>query len=463
MRLRTSIILAATAVAALTVSGTASASPATGHGPGSSIHATGVRPGAIKHISSSTGTLTLKSTNAYADQTSDNWSGYVTPEVSAGYTATSTTFTVPTLTTCGSTDTASSFWAGLDGDGDNTVEQDGVEVDCTGGSASLYAWVETYPAPQQEIDNSTTGTPAPVEPGDSIVSTVTEIDPSEYNVFVEDATQRWSLSADLDMPAGYTGEDLTSEVITEATTECDPTCTIMPLTDFGQVNFGDALYFTSSGATDYANSNTTKIDLYQNGVEADDVGPLAADSAFTVTYGTPDQVTVTNPGNQSTQVDAPPVSLQIRATSNTGAALSYAASGLPPGLSINSTTGLISGTPTAIGTYGVTVTATDTKGTPGSAAFTWTILKKPAAPKPGAPKPHQCGARTATTLRICWPAVAHATSYSGLLYKHGHNFTTSALREVFRGLRRNTSYRLRMWASNAAGSSAVVVLVVRTK
>ena len=109
MRLRTSIILAATAVAALTVSGTASASPATGHGPGSSIHATGVRPGAIKHISSSTGTLTLKSTNAYADQTSDNWSGYVTPEVSAGYTATSTTFTVPTLTTCGSTDTASSF------------------------------------------------------------------------------------------------------------------------------------------------------------------------------------------------------------------------------------------------------------------------------------------------------------------------------------------------------------------
>jgi hypothetical protein len=72
-------------------------------------------------------------------------------------------------------------------------------------------------------------------------------------------------------------------------------------------------------------------------------------------------------------------------------------------------------------------------------------------------------ARTATTLRVCWPAVADATSYSGLLYEHGHNFKTSALREVFRGLRRNTSYRLRMWASNAAGSSAVVVLVVRTK
>jgi len=153
-------ILAATAVATLAVSGTASASPATGHGPGSITHATGVRPGAINHISSSTGTLTLKPTNAYVDLSSDNWSGYVTPQLSEGYTGTGTTFTVPTLTTCGGTDTASSFWAGLDGWGDNTVEQDGVEVNCTGGSPSLYAWVETYPAAQLEIINSTTGEPA---------------------------------------------------------------------------------------------------------------------------------------------------------------------------------------------------------------------------------------------------------------------------------------------------------------
>ena len=230
----------------------------------------------------------------------------------------------------------------------------------------------------------------------------------------------------------------------------------MPLTDFGTVNYGFALYFTSSGATDYASSNTTKIDLYQNGVEADGVGALAADSAFTVTYGTPDVVTVTNPGNQSRRAGTP-VSLQIRATSSKGEALSYAASGLPSGLSISSTTGLVSGTPSASGTYSVTVTATDTTGTSGSASFTWTIKKL------GAPKPYQCGARTATVLRVCWPAVAHATSYSGLLYKHGDSFRTSALREVFRGLARNTSYRLRMQASNAAGSSAVVVLVVRSK
>jgi Peptidase A4 family len=250
MRLRTSIILAATAAAALAVSGTASASPATGHGLGTSIHATGVRPGTIKHIGSSTGNLTLKATNAYADLSSDNWSGYATPQVSNGYGATFTTFTVPTGITCGSTDTASSYWAGLDGWGDNTVEQDGVEADCNGGSPSLYAWVETYPAYEEEITSETTGTAAPVEPGDSFSASVVEISPSEYSFSLDDETQHWSFAGDLDMPSGYTGEDLTSEVITEATTECPTptTCAIMPLTNFGTVSYGDAFYFNGSGS-----------------------------------------------------------------------------------------------------------------------------------------------------------------------------------------------------------------------
>src|SRR6202043_4224878 len=46
---------------------------------------------------------------------------------------------------------------------------------------------------------------------------------------------------------------------------------------------------------------------------------------------------------------------------------------LPAGLSINSSTGLISGTPTATGTGSVTVTAKDTTGAAGSATFSWTV------------------------------------------------------------------------------------------
>ncbi|MEU1289328.1 putative Ig domain-containing protein [Kitasatospora sp. NPDC005856] len=83
-------------------------------------------------------------------------------------------------------------------------------------------------------------------------------------------------------------------------------------------------------------------------------------------------VTVTNPGNQSGTVGTA-ASLQINATdSATGQTLSYSATGLPAGLSINSSTGLISGTPTAAGTSSVTVTATDTTGAAGNTTFAWT-------------------------------------------------------------------------------------------
>ncbi|MDX6354690.1 MAG: hypothetical protein QOF98_1593, partial [Streptomyces sp.] len=84
-------------------------------------------------------------------------------------------------------------------------------------------------------------------------------------------------------------------------------------------------------------------------------------------------ITVTSPGNQSTVVGTA-VSLQVHATdSATGQTLTYSAAGLPTGLSISSTTGLITGTPTTAGTYSVSVTAKDTTNASGSSAFTWTI------------------------------------------------------------------------------------------
>jgi serine protease len=84
-------------------------------------------------------------------------------------------------------------------------------------------------------------------------------------------------------------------------------------------------------------------------------------------------VSVTNPGSQSGTVGTA-ASLQIHASdSASGQTLSYGATGLPGGLTINPKTGLISGTPTTAGTYAVTVTVTDTTGANGSTAFTWTI------------------------------------------------------------------------------------------
>ncbi|RPE43531.1 putative Ig domain-containing protein [Streptomyces sp. Ag109_O5-1] len=95
-------------------------------------------------------------------------------------------------------------------------------------------------------------------------------------------------------------------------------------------------------------------------------------TAFASGTSTGNTVTVTNPGSQST-VTGSSVSLQISATDSAGATLTYSASGLPTGLSISSSTGLISGTASTAGTYSTTVTATDSTGASGSASFTWTV------------------------------------------------------------------------------------------
>ncbi|MBS2966994.1 putative Ig domain-containing protein, partial [Actinocrinis puniceicyclus] len=110
-------------------------------------------------------------------------------------------------------------------------------------------------------------------------------------------------------------------------------------------------------------------------VTAKDGTGASGSASFTWTVGTGSSgntVTVTNPGAQSGTVGTAISGLQIQAAdSGSGQTLTYSASGLPAGLSISSS-GLISGTPTASGTFNVTVTATDSTSASGSASFTWT-------------------------------------------------------------------------------------------
>jgi hypothetical protein len=85
----------------------------------------------------------------------------------------------------------------------------------------------------------------------------------------------------------------------------------------------------------------------------------------------PGGVSGANPGAQTGTVGTAK-SLQMSASGGT-APYTWTATGLPAGESINSSTGLISGTPTTAGTYSSTVTAKDAAAATGSASFSWTI------------------------------------------------------------------------------------------
>ena len=100
-------------------------------------------------------------------------------------------------------------------------------------------------------------------------------------------------------------------------------------------------------------------------------GTAGASQTFPWTVNT---VGVANPGDQH-NVAGDSVSLPITGVDAADVALTYSATGLPQGLSINSTTGVISGTVAATATEesdAVTVTATDGPNS-GSTSFAWNV------------------------------------------------------------------------------------------
>jgi len=88
-----------------------------------------------------------------------------------------------------------------------------------------------------------------------------------------------------------------------------------------------------------------------------------------------ENLTLTDPGNLATVVGSA-VSRQITADDLAGATLTYTAAGLPDGLALDGSTGLITGTPLSTGSSTVTVTVNDTRVTQ-STTFVWTIAARP--------------------------------------------------------------------------------------
>ncbi|MCC6363672.1 MAG: putative Ig domain-containing protein [Bryobacterales bacterium] len=149
---------------------------------------------------------------------------------------------------------------------------------------------------------------------------------------------------------------------------------------------------------------TTQTGSFTFNVQVTDANNQTATKAFTLTVGTPSQLTISTAalpnGTVGTAYSAPP----LAATGGTPP-YTWTATGLPAGLSL-STTGNLSGTPTAAGTFSVTVQVTDSASQSITKALSITI--------------------TAATLTIATPPLINGTvgvPYSAALSATGGSGT----------------------------------------
>jgi Zn-dependent metalloprotease len=127
--------------------------------------------------------------------------------------------------------------------------------------------------------------------------------------------------------------------------------------------------WTLTAAKNLTPGSCTDFNKVKAAWDAVSVPAQSADPTCSATGG----VTVANPGNKTGTVGTAISAFTVSASGGT-TPYTWSATGLPAGVTIGSSTGTVSGTPTTAGTYSVTVTATGSGGSgTGSATFTFTV------------------------------------------------------------------------------------------
>jgi len=201
-----------------------------------------------------------------------NWSGYASYSGVGTFTDVIGRWVQPSAT-CSKSTTYSSFWAGLDGYNSNSVEQLGTEADCSHGRPVYYAWWEMYPNPSNTISGFT------ITPGVAYTAEVKYTGNGGFTLTLSGGGQSFSKNATLTNPSLSS-----AEWIGEAPSMCAGSCRVLPLTDFGTVNF------SGSSANGQAINNSAwsydPMRMVTNGLvtKATPSNPDATGSAFSVTW-----------------------------------------------------------------------------------------------------------------------------------------------------------------------------------
>jgi hypothetical protein len=220
---------------------TATAAPVAAHGSFAPFH------GAV-HSNRVGGTF---------NQNGENWSGYAT--TGSGFTSVSASWVEPTVT-CNSSNDLYAPWVGIDGYGTSSVEQTGVQTDCSSGRPAYSAWYEMYPANPVYYTNA-------VSAGDSFTGKVTRSGTS-YTLTITDNTKGWTKTT----TKSFRGANGSAEFILESPTAAYP--------KFGTVTFTNAT-INGSALSSFA---PVALDASNSGGFEDHTSAITGGSTFSVTY-----------------------------------------------------------------------------------------------------------------------------------------------------------------------------------
>lgn len=204
-------------------------------------------------------------------------------------------------------------------------------------------------------DLSITGTPTVVQTTTVTVTAVDNLGGSHEITFTWEVTAGGgNLPPNVTNPGPQNGNVGVAESFTIVANDPDNNTPLV----FSGSNLPDGLNINSSSGL-ISGTPTTGESLNSSVTVTDNLGAsTTVNFTYTIVGSGNNAPNVTNPGTAAANLDAP-YSLGIVANDPDGDTMTYTASNLPPGLNINNTTGVISGTPNTAGSYLVQVNVSD--------------------------------------------------------------------------------------------------------
>lgn len=185
---------------------------------------------------------------------SSNWDGYFATDAAhdTDFTAISATWTEATVT-CGSKKKAwAGFWVGLDGWGNDSVEQGGTEAICLNGIPRYSVWWEMFPFNDIQVGFA-------ISPNDTIHASVTYKPSSKkFDIVVKDLTSGKTLTKNIACQPGQGGcQRSSADVISEDIEHFGGV--LFPLPDYGTETYKSVSVTDTSGHTGPLNDSAWQL------------------------------------------------------------------------------------------------------------------------------------------------------------------------------------------------------------